>query len=235
MAIQETHELPKLKAKKKKADDMEMTWTWTHRMEGFKKPSVVIIGAQFAGRRVYAMIKAQRPDWSCVLISDKDYFEYTPAVLRALVTGDSSNVLVPVSPDVMVGTATHVFSNSQQVGSVPGGFVELASGEKLPFDFLVLATGSCYAPPIKPSSHLSASAAPSSASEVHLIGRRRALAAVAAHVLCADRIVIIGGGAVGVELAAEIAGHYGKKKRVTVLTPSSRCDQKTSVCCICIP
>lgn len=45
---------------------------------------VVIVGGQFAGRKVEALLSG-RPQFTVALVDAKDFFEYTPSVLRALV------------------------------------------------------------------------------------------------------------------------------------------------------
>jgi NADH dehydrogenase FAD-containing subunit len=69
----------------------------------------------------------------------------------------------------------------------------------LPYDYLVLATGSRYAPPIKDP-------------EVVMASRAKDLATQAHRVADARSVLIIGGGLAGVELAAEIVAAYPGKE-----------------------
>jgi hypothetical protein len=75
----------------------------------------------------------------------------------------------------------------------PGG-----ARESVGFDHLILATGSAYAPPIK---------APVG-SQLRLDERLQALHEGARALQVAPSVVVVGGGLVGVELAAEIVTHY---------------------------
>jgi hypothetical protein len=70
---------------------------------------VVVIGGSFAGRRV-----AQLLEWSArmgqlnvrvTLVHDKSFWEYTPSVLRCLVTGKADGVLVPTPAGQQAGAA----------------------------------------------------------------------------------------------------------------------------------
>lgn len=69
-------------------------------------PTVIIVGAQFAGRRVRNLLPR---DYAVILVDERDYFEYTPAVLRALVEpGHASKILVPHDKGIMVARADSI-------------------------------------------------------------------------------------------------------------------------------
>nr|KAJ3418385.1 Apoptosis-inducing factor 2 [Polyrhizophydium stewartii] len=94
------------------------------------------------------------------------------------------------------------FVHGKAVSVLPSEVV-LESGERIPFDFLVVATGSSYA---------LVGTAQSNSVEENIDHLRRTAADVAA----ANRIVIVGGGSVGIELAGEIK-HKHPTKSVTIL------------------
>lgn len=94
--------------------------------------------------------------------------------------------------------------------------VTTADGASHPFDFLVLAPGVSYADPLFKSDAESACS---------LEARRRQVAEAAELLANAGSVVIVGGGPVGVELAAEIADAAAdknsktkKKREVTLVT-----------------
>jgi hypothetical protein len=60
------------------------------------------------------------------------------------------------------------------------------------------------------------------AQELTLEARAASLAATGAQLQQAGSVVVVGGGSVGVELAAELAAHFGTRCRVTLVTSSSR-------------
>lgn len=156
---------------------------------------VVVIGGGFAG---VAAARALRRRFDVSLVDTKDYFEFTPGILRSIVNPRHLGKIQVCHAQALRGVTVHVGS---AVGISPES-VQLESGESLPYDYLVLATGSRYAPPIKDPSVVMAS-------------RAGDLAAQAQRVARAGSVLIIGGGLAGVELAAEIAVAY-PGKRITV-------------------
>ena len=93
-------------------------------------------------------------------------------------------------------TARHVQSAAE---SVSGSDVITSSGDRVPFDFLVIATGTTFD-------------GPSSRAE-----RLKAFEAEKTKLSGASSVLIIGGGPVGVELAGEIATDFPEKKVSTDL------------------
>ena len=131
----------------------------------------------------------------------QEYFEYTPAVLRLMIADEA--------------TATELFARTHALHSsyVKNGDVIVAScsavrrdhvlvgaggGRAVPFDALILCPGSHYPSDIKSGG-------------TGLSHRRVSLAAERARILAAERIVVVGGGVVGVELAADLA-HFCPQK-----------------------
>ncbi|KAJ9515382.1 hypothetical protein QJQ45_016375, partial [Haematococcus lacustris] len=185
---------------------------------------VVVVGASFAGRRVKLLLDKQ-PNFVCTLIDAKDFFEYTPSVLRCLVEPKHAHSILVSLQDV----ATQALVTGVDTGKRPSrptrglqcstGTVQLANGQQLPYDYLVFATGSSYASPIKPHHTVDPT---SPHQEVNRTARLRALEAAAEQLRAAASVVVVGGGTVGVELAAEVAGHYGFGKKVTLVCSDDR-------------
>jgi NADH dehydrogenase FAD-containing subunit len=71
---------------------------------------------------------------------------------------------------------------------------------ELPCTYLIVCTGSSYAPPIKAATQADAS----TLAELRLSGRLASLRAAALRCKEASSVLIVGGGTVGVELAAEV-------------------------------
>lgn len=147
------------------------------------------------------------------LVDIKDYFEYTPGVLRLFVEPDHLRNLAKPLPTkrckVVVGEVTSIDEHSLTLRS-PNGAVDT-----LNFDYLVLATGSKY-PAVNSKNVVKAGA------EQHNLASRAACwEAAAASLAEAESALVIGGGPVGVELAAEIASVY-PHKRVTLVSRSER-------------
>eukprot|EP00966_Prymnesium_polylepis_P240956 5572652-Prymnesium_polylepis.1 len=76
---------------------------------------------------------------------------------------------------------------------------------EMPYDYLVLATGSTYAAPIKPIQ-----------SEPTLLARAATLTTAAAKLEAASTVIVIGAGAVGIELVGEILTVYPTKHVIVV-------------------
>ena len=187
---------------------------------------VLVVGGSFAGLSCCArLLSAVGADSAqsvrVTLVEPRDYFEYTPGILRALVRPAHYGQLV--TPSSGLGLATDPrFTHRRAVVTdidVQRRRVRLAAGasspaaaerggeEKeeqeelwLPYDFAVLATGSSYAQDIKPRSLLVPAAADGESwLERHsLPHRRRELAALNARLRDSRHVVIVGAGLVGV-------------------------------------
>src|SRR3989344_1163652 len=160
---------------------------------------LVVIGGGFAGTCI-----AQRLQkfFAVTLIDSKDYFEFTPGILRTIVEPEHWNKIKVLHRSylphtrIILGVVSRVNKEQVQVGK-----------EKMPFDYLVICSGSNYNSPIK---------------EQHIVLPMRAQHLVDAHKSLekAASVLIIGGGLVGVELAAEIITHYPNKS-VRIIHPDS--------------
>lgn len=163
-------------------------------LERMKK--VVIIGGGFTGSFCAKMLES---DFEVTLIDNKDYFEFTPGVLRTL-----------VEPEHRFNIQAMHFSYLKRAKFLNERVVSVSPKEvktnrrKLKFDYLVIASGSRYNSPIKASNVIQAT-------------RAEILAKYAREVEQAESIGIVGGGIVGVELAAEISTRYPAKE-VSIIT-----------------
>lgn len=147
---------------------------------------VVVIGGGYAGVRLAKRLDATA---RVTLVDRKEVFFHRIASLRAGV--DPEWTVTPFIPydrlmrngRVAVGKAVRVDTTERQV--------VLASGEILPYDVVVIATGADYPEPARFTGTTVAEAAKSFA------GHQRDIAA-------ADHVLVVGGGPSGVELSAEI-------------------------------
>jgi NADH dehydrogenase FAD-containing subunit len=160
------------------------------------RPSVVVLGGGYAGINV---AKALDDVADVTLVDPKQAFVHNVAGWRALVEPEwLERIFLPYERLLANGT----FVQDRAV-AVAGSRVTLASGTVLEPDFLVLATGSSYPFPAKTAETEVATA------------RARVLAAHEA-LLAADRVLIIGAGPSGLELAGEIKAFF-PAKHVTLL------------------
>lgn len=156
---------------------------------------VVIIGGGFAGSYIARNLENE---FEVVLIDTKDYFEFTPGILRTIVEPRHIKKVQVLHgaylkrTRIIVGHVTVV--SPKEV---------IVNKEKVPFDYLVISSGSKYSVPIKEQNVVSATRAS------HLMQYYERLCQ-------SQEVLIVGGGLVGVELAAEIASHY-KGKKITII------------------
>jgi apoptosis-inducing factor 2 len=170
---------------------------------------IVIIGAGAAGLGIAQDLdKALDPTkHALTLVSQTDYYRHHPAALRTLVTADGELEKAICLPyDKTFGKNTS--EGKGRVGAVKiakvasveeseggeGGDVLLANGERVPWDILVVTTGSVWNGPLR---------WPEKSAEVgEFLKDWRAKFATA------RSIVLVGGGSVGFELAGEILDFY---------------------------
>ena len=163
------------------------------------RPIVAVLGGGYAGVNV---AKSLDDVADVLLIEPKEAFVHNVAALRALVAPSwLPRIYLPYA-----GLLSHGRVIRDRAAKVDGGRVELASGEIIQADYIVLATGSAYPFPAK--SDLDSTAA----------AHDRTLAAHAA-LAAAGRVLLLGAGPVGVELAGEITATWPDKD-VTLIDPA---------------
>ncbi|MEU8124391.1 FAD-dependent oxidoreductase [Spirillospora sp. NPDC049024] len=161
--------------------------------------TVAIVGGGYGGA---AVAKALESTVDVVLIDPREAFVNAAAALRSLTRPDwAGNMFFPF--DTLLARGTVIRDRAVSVD--PGG-VTLSSGERVAADYIVLATGSSYAYPAKPGSD-SIGEALDDLRRTHKELRQ------------AGKVLILGAGPVGLELAGEIK-HVWPDKRVTVADPA---------------
>ncbi|HEY1738294.1 MAG TPA: FAD-dependent oxidoreductase, partial [Acidimicrobiia bacterium] len=148
-----------------------------------REPTVVVVGGGYGGVNV---AKALDEHTHVVLVEPKDAFVHSVATLRALVEPDFvPRIFIPYDNLLARGRVVH-----DRAVEVHPDRVVVASGDTIAADYVVLASGSSYPFPAKTAEHATADA----------IDHFRA-----AHdeLVRADRVLLIGAGAVGIELAGE--------------------------------
>ncbi|KAK7036011.1 apoptosis-inducing factor [Favolaschia claudopus] len=156
------------------------------------RKSVVVVGGGHAGVNLARPLSAQldASKYKLVLINPRPYRVLLPATLR-MVVSDAQNLqstaLVPY--DKLFHNGNGVFIQDS-VRSMDDKVLTLGSGEQVPYDVLVLCSGMAWADPI---------AFPDTAEDVKsYISRSHEKFARAGNYL------IVGGGAIGCELAGEL-------------------------------
>ncbi|MCA9485849.1 MAG: FAD-dependent oxidoreductase, partial [Nanoarchaeota archaeon] len=155
------------------------------------KKKIVIIGGGFAGSHAAKHLEKK---FDVTLIDTKDYFEFTPGILRSIVEPEHVKKIQVLhshylkKAKILIGT----------VKEITNSYV-LFKNKKIKFDYLVISSGSTYNAPFKEPNIITATRAS------HLREKYEKLCK-------AKRILIIGGGLVGVELAGEICDSYNDKQ-----------------------
>jgi NADH dehydrogenase FAD-containing subunit len=160
---------------------------------------VLIVGGGYAGTMVARALDGIA---EVRLIEPRDRFVHNVAAIRAVVEPALLDRLI-IPYDRLLRRGSVVQGRAAEIGE---GRVTLADGATIEGDVVIAATGSTYARPFKPASASAADFAEDS---------RVALDALSA----ARSVAIVGGGAVGVELAGEITAAW-PDKAVTLLASS---------------
>jgi apoptosis-inducing factor 2 len=160
------------------------------------RPSVLVIGGGYGG---IAVAKGLDDVADVMLVEPKDAFVHNVAALRALVAPEwLPKIFLPYD---------HLLRNGRvvrdRVVRLEGRRALLASGREIDADFVVLATGSSYPFPAK--------------SAITDTGRaHKQYRATHEALASSGRVLIVGAGAVGLELAGEIAAVW-PEKRITIV------------------
>ena len=160
------------------------------------KPTVVVVGGGYGG---IAVAEALDETSEVVLVEPKDAFMHNIAALRALVNPSwLPSIFLPYG-----GLLTNGRVVRDRAVVVDPHRVVTAFGEEISADYVVLATGSRYPFPAK-TDLVDAHHAQEQIRRAH-----RALA-------LADRVLLVGAGPVGIELAGEIR-HVWPEKSIVLL------------------
>lgn len=166
---------------------------------------VIVIGGGFAGSYIAKKLENK---FDLTLIDNKEYFEFTPGILRTIVEPEHIKK-IQILHSKYLKKARIVIGSVDEVGR---GFVKV-NGKKLDFDYLAICAGSSYNVPFKEG--------------VVIATRAKTLWEYSSHLKDAKNVLIIGGGLVGVELAGEICWKYPDKK-ITIVHSAPRLIQRNN-------
>ncbi|KAF8181636.1 hypothetical protein BJ912DRAFT_979622 [Pholiota molesta] len=177
-----------------------------------QRQNIVIVGGGTAGisawNELAPLLDATRHN--LVLVTARPYFTALPAALRMVVTAEGNledSILLPLgekfntgNKKLVIGSVTSIVESEK--GNNQGGYVVLDNGEKVEYSILILAPGNRWEGPLDLPN--------TKAEAVEVINSWRSRFAKA------ENIVLVGGGAVGLELAGEIKD-IGPNKNVTIV------------------
>ncbi|CAL1709321.1 unnamed protein product [Somion occarium] len=170
------------------------------------RKDIVIVGGGWAGFILTRALSAKLDPakYNLILVTARRSFIHLIASARMVVTSEGkleNQAIFPYDGLFVNGNGTHVVGTVTAIDEVApgkGGDVILTNDERIHYDVLALATGSTWSGPLN---------FPQSDAEVIAsINDWRNKIANAKHV------VVVGGGAVGIEIAGEIKDTYPKKK-----------------------
>ncbi len=161
---------------------------------------VVIIGGGFAGSKI---ARALEREFDVTLIDNKDYFEFTPGIIRTIIEPEHIKKLQVLHKDYLRRTKLVL----GEAKDVTDKYVKVKDN-KISYDYLVIASGSRYNIPFKESNVVSVARAD------HLFKHHKAVSK-------AKSIAIIGGGMVGTELAGELCKMQNDKE-ITIIHSANR-------------
>jgi len=160
---------------------------------------VIIVGGGYAGT---ALARALDKLAEVQLVDSRDRFVHNVAAIRSVVDPSLlDRIVIPYDRLLRRGGVRQGF-----VSDASSNGVTLADGGHIEGDIIVVATGSHYASPFKPQGE---------STQAFVDGVRAAHSALKS----VNAIVIVGGGAVGTELAGEISSAY-PGKAVTLVSGS---------------
>ncbi|KAF8178481.1 hypothetical protein BJ912DRAFT_983962 [Pholiota molesta] len=174
-----------------------------------QRQNIVIVGGGVAGisawNELAPHLDATRHD--LVLVTARPYFTAQQAALRMVVSAEGNledTILLPLgekfntgNKKLIIGSVTSIVEKDNQ-----GGHVVLDNGEKVEYSILILAPGTRWEGPLDLPN--------TKAEAVEVINSWRSRFAKA------ENIVLVGGGAVGLELAGEIKD-IGPNKSITIV------------------
>ncbi|RUP52211.1 hypothetical protein BC936DRAFT_137747 [Jimgerdemannia flammicorona] len=188
----------------------------------FKQPAssaqkrIVIVGGGFTGFTVGSILDPMSR-FHVTLIDTKDSFEYTPGTIRRFVNpSEASSLRVPHEAYIKNGEIVIGYADSVDGQA---GYVTVDS-HKIEYDYLVIATGASYLSELK-------------STDISSTYRTAFVQAEYEELVKAEKILIIGGGLVGCELASEISqadfpATCPQKKEITILESGSTLVQRAS-------
>ncbi|KAK1991812.1 FAD/NAD(P)-binding domain-containing protein [Colletotrichum falcatum] len=167
--------------------------------------NIVIVGASFAGYHAARVIAASLPGdgpYRLIIVEPNRHWQFTWTLPRfCVVEGHEHKTFIPYGPYLPAGSEAVVRWIHDRVSAITGTTVTIqGTGEEIPYSYMIIATGS--------GTGLSLPSRVGSASKTEGI---RLLQGFQQRIKAARNLVVVGGGAAGVELAADAKDRYPEK------------------------
>ncbi|PGH15519.1 hypothetical protein AJ80_05536 [Polytolypa hystricis UAMH7299] len=173
--------------------------------------NIVIIGAAFAGYHAARLLAASLPPdgrYKIVVVEPNSHFNFTWVLPRfCVVEGHEHKAFIPYG-HYFKGLVSEKYVRwvRDSVASMGRSSVRLRdSGEEVPYEYLIIATGSGQGAQL-----------PSRVGSEDKAEGTKLLRGVQSRIASAKKVVVVGGGAAGVELAADTKAKYPEKTIVLV-------------------
>ncbi|MDB5838556.1 MAG: Ferredoxin reductase [Herminiimonas sp.] len=175
--------------------------------------NLVIVGASYAGAQLAASARDKGFEGRILLVGEEAHLPYQrPPLSKGFLTGKVTEASLAMRSPAFYAEERIEFKSEARVAAIDRNAreVSLASGERIPYDFLGLTTGArcrelgCEGADLAGVHYLRG------------VDDAKRLTAAAAD---AERVVIIGGGFIGLEVAASLRA---VNKRVTVIESQPR-------------
>jgi NADPH-dependent 2,4-dienoyl-CoA reductase/sulfur reductase-like enzyme/rhodanese-related sulfurtransferase len=188
---------------------------------------IVIIGAVALGPKVACRLKRLRPDYTVTMVDQGQYISYGGCGIPYYISGDLSDIKELMSTsfhmvrtpeffenakDVRVRTRTRALAIDRERQVVRLRDLDSGQEEDLPYDRLVLATGSRPRPLPVPGADLPGVMSVSNLAAAMAVRDRIAKGEV-------SKAVIIGSGAIGCEMAEALSDLWGLDTALVEVTP----------------
>lgn len=158
---------------------------------------IIIVGGGYVGVQLAKVMDSKA---EVTLIEPRSHFVHAPAMIRSVVVPQVlDQALIPYDDLLKNGQVLHA-----RAQSISAAGVKLEDGTEVLGDYIVVATGSGNATPFKPATD-------------SIEAFRAENARIHAMLEAAHSVAIVGAGAVGTELAGEIA-HFMPDKKVTLIS-----------------
>ncbi len=151
---------------------------------------LVVIGGGFAGSNICRKLENY---FNVTLIDEKEYFEFTPGILRSIIYPKHLKG-VQVNHKDYLKKSKFILGN---VSKISENYI-FVNKEKIKYDYAVICSGSRYESPVKDR-------------EIVIASRSKNLIKYKDKLSKSKDVIIIGGGLVGIELVGEIIDRYNDK------------------------
>lgn len=170
--------------------------------------NIVIIGASFSGHHAARIIASSLPantDYQVVVVEPNSHFQFTWVLPRYCVAkGHEHKAFIPYGK-YATGPEGAIRWIQNRVISMEEKVVILQNGEEIPYEFLLLATGASVAAGL-----------PSRVNETENADGINLLQSMQQRIEYAKTLVVIGGGAAGVEVATDAKSLYSDKRVILI-------------------